>query len=78
MGSLFRPSPAPSIAAPPPALPSVPDVPAAPDQEESERQRRLKELARRQRGRASMVTTSPAGLLILSENAPKRRSLLGE
>lgn len=79
MGSLFRapsppPSPPPVVTAEPPAVPPA----RRPDREALERKRRLEEIARRQRGRASTVLTSPRGLLLLSDNAPQRRSLLGE
>ena len=83
MGSLFRsPSPAlpsPSLptaaAAPPPAI-SAP-APAA-DIDEIERRKRLDAIARRQRGLASTIVTSPRGLLLLSDNGLQRKSLLGE
>ena len=83
MGSLFRsPSPAlptPSPAAPPSAAPVAPTAaPPAADIEGIERRKRLDAIARRQRGLASTVATSPRGLLLLSDNGLQRKSLLGE
>ncbi|NQU58165.1 MAG: hypothetical protein HQ513_13090 [Rhodospirillales bacterium] len=68
MGGLFS---APS----PPAQMSLPE---APDPEIEARKKRLEEIERRRRGRSGTITTSPRGLLGLSDNAPKRKSLLGE
>jgi hypothetical protein len=80
MGSMFRPpspasAPPPLPAAPPPGLPAV--QPAA-DIDGIERRKRLEALARRQRGLAGTVATSPRGLLLLSDTALQRKSLLGE
>ena len=82
MGSLFRP---PSPVSAPPPLPTAPPPssppPAAPppaDIDDVERRRRLDAIARRQRGLASIVATSPRGLLLLSDNGLQRKSLLGE
>ena len=62
-----------------PSLPSpVPEPKLEPKPEEVERQKRLDALARKRRGLAGTVTTSPRGLLALSDWAPKRKSLLGE
>ena len=41
-------------------------------------EKRAEVLARKRRGLAGTVTTSPRGLLSLSDWAPKRKSLLGE
>jgi hypothetical protein len=67
----FLPSPSPSA-------PSTPSPAPEPDLKEIERQSRLDALARKRRGLAGTVTTSPRGLLALSDWAPKRKSLLGE
>lgn len=80
MGSLFR---APSPASAPPPLPVAPppNPPGAQptaDIDGIERRRRLEAIARRQRGLAGTVATSPRGLLLLSENTLQRKSLLGE
>jgi hypothetical protein len=80
MGSMFRPpspasAPPPLPAAPPPGLPAV--QPAA-DIDGIERRKRLEALARRQRGLAGTVATSPRGLLLLRDTALQRKSLLGE
>jgi hypothetical protein len=80
MGSMFRPpspasAPPPLPAAPPPGLPAV--QPAA-DIDGIERRKRLEALARRQRGLAGTVATSPRGLLLLSDTTLQRKSLLGE
>ena len=80
MGSLFS---APSPASAPPPLPvapppSPPSAQPAADIDGIERRRRLETIARRQRGLASTVATSPRGLLLLSEQALQRKSLLGE
>ncbi|NQV83447.1 MAG: hypothetical protein HQ494_06455 [Rhodospirillales bacterium] len=69
MGGLFS---APKPPPPPPPLPSLPD-PA-----EEEKKRRLESIERRRRDRAGTITTSARGLLELSDNAPRRKSLLGE
>jgi hypothetical protein len=66
---------------PSPSAPSAPSTPSPapePDLKEIERQSRLDALARKRRGLAGTVTTSPRGLLALSDWAPKRKSLLGE
>jgi hypothetical protein len=82
MGSLFRsPSPSPAPAPPPlPAapLPAPPAAPPAADVDGIERRKRLDAIARRQRGLASTIATSPRGLLLLSDNRLQRKSLLGE
>ncbi len=83
MGSLFRPPPPVSVplpvaAAPPPSPPSVPAAEPAVSAEDVERRRRLDALARRQRGLAGTMATSPRGLLLLSDNTLQRKSLLGE
>jgi hypothetical protein len=80
MGSLFRP---PSPASAPPPLPVAPpplppNAPPAADIDGIERRNRLEALARRQRGLAGTVATSPRGLLLLSDNILQRKSLLGE
>jgi hypothetical protein len=79
MGSLFR-SPSPALPAPSPAAPPSAQsaAPPAADIDEIERRRRLDAIARRQRGLASTVATSPRGLLLLSDNGLQRKSLLGE
>jgi hypothetical protein len=64
--------------APPPPSPPPAAPPAAADIDEAERRRRLDAVARRQRGLASMIATSPRGLLLLSDNGLQRKSLLGE
>jgi len=66
-------SPSPSASAP-----SLPIPAPEPDPEEVDRKKRLDALARKRRGLAGTVTTSPRGLLALSDWAPKRKSLLGE
>jgi hypothetical protein len=81
MGSLFRPpspvsAPPPLPAAPPPS--ASPAAPPAADIDGIERRKRLDAIARRQRGLASTVATSPRGLLLLSDNGLQRKSLLGE
>ena len=63
----------PSPSAPTPSHPA----PEA-DPKEAERQRRLEALERKRRNRSGTITTSPSGLLALSDWAPKRKSLLGE
>lgn len=63
---------------PSPSAPSPPAPAPEPNTEEVERQKRLDALARKRRGLAGTVTTSPRGLLALSDWAPKRKSLLGE
>lgn len=66
---------------PSPSAPSAPSTPSPapePDLKEVERQSRLDALARKRRGLAGTITTSPRGLLALSDWAPKRKSLLGE
>jgi hypothetical protein len=69
----FLPSPSPS-----PSAPSLPSPAPGPDLKEVERQNRLDALARKRRGLAGTVSTSPRGLLALTDWAPKRKSLLGE
>jgi hypothetical protein len=83
MGKLFRsPSPAlPSTPLPAAAAAAPPVPPAATpaaDTDAIERRKRLDAIARRQRGLASTVATSPRGLLLLSTNELQRKSLLGE
>lgn len=82
MGSLFRP-PLPASAPPPPVpaaapSPSAPTTEPAVGVEDGERRRRLEALARRQRGLTGTIATSPRGLLLLSDTALQRKSLLGE
>lgn len=48
------------------------------DEGELEHRRRLEALARQRRGRAGTIATSPRGLLVLSDWAAQRKSLLGE
>ena len=80
MGSLFR---APSPASAPPPLPVAPP-PSQPatqppaDIDGIERRKRLEAIARRQRGLAGTVATSPRGLLLVSQDTLQRKSLLGE
>ena len=62
-----------------PSLPApVPKPDFKPDPEQAEREKRAEALARKRRGLAGTVTTSPRGLLSLRDWAPKRKSLLGE
>ena len=83
MGSLFR-SPSPALPTPLPAASltaltaAPPAAPPAADTDEIERRKRLDAIARRQRGLASTIATSPRGLLLLSDNGLQRKSLLGE
>jgi hypothetical protein len=63
---------------PSPSAPSLPSPATEPSVEDVERQKRLDALARKRRGLAGTITTSPRGLLALSDWAPKRKSLLGE
>lgn len=63
---------------PSPSAPSLPAPVPEPNPEAVERQKRLDALARKRRGLAGTVTTSPRGLLAMSDWAPKRKSLLGE
>jgi hypothetical protein len=63
---------------PSPSAPSLPSPTTEPDVEEVERKKRLDALARKRRGLAGTVTTSPRGLLALGDWAPRRKSLLGE
>ncbi|MGH6661223.1 MAG: hypothetical protein ACREB6_06765 [Rhodospirillales bacterium] len=60
----------------PPPLPPPP--PPLPDLDEEERRQRLAAIERRRRGRAGTIATSERGLLGLSDDAPRRKSLLGE
>lgn len=60
----------------PPPLPPPP--PPLPDLDEEERRQRLAAIERRRRGRAGTIATSERGLLGLSDDAPHRKSLLGE
>jgi len=53
-------------------------LPPLPDPGEEDRKRRLEALNRRRRGRAGTIVTSARGLLRLSDEAPRRKSLLGE
>ena len=80
MGSLFR---APSPASAPPPLPVAPPPSQPATQPPAnidgiERRERLEAIARRQRGLAGTVATSPRGLLLLSQDTLQRKSLLGE
>jgi hypothetical protein len=69
MGGFFSsPSPPP----PPPPPPPVSTV------EDEERKARLDSIARNRRGRGALVTTSDRGVMGESENAPYRKTLLGE
>ena len=80
MGSLFRP-PSPVSATPlsPSEPPPIPlSVQPAADTDDTDRRKRLEAIARRQRGLAGTVATSPRGLLLLSDNTLQRKSLLGE
>jgi hypothetical protein len=63
----------PSPSAPKPSRPAL-----EADPKEAERQRRLEALERKRRSLSGTITTSPRGLLALSDWAPKRKSLLGE
>ncbi|OHC72435.1 MAG: hypothetical protein A3B62_03820 [Rhodospirillales bacterium RIFCSPLOWO2_01_FULL_65_14] len=60
----------------PPPLPPPP--PLLPDPTEEERKQRLAALERRRRGRVGTIATSERGLLQLGDDAPRRKSLLGE
>ena len=68
MGGLFS---APSMPAPLP-------MPKAVDPEVEACKKRIEEIERRRRGRSGTIATSPRGLLALSDNLPRRKSLLGE
>jgi hypothetical protein len=70
MGGLINP-PSPPSSKPAP-------TPRPQDAEQADRQRRLDALARQRAGRAGTIATSPRGLLIPSDWAPTRKSLLGE
>jgi len=61
-----------------PSPPAPMSLPQAPDPEIEARKKRLEEIDRRRRGRTGTIATSPRGLLGLSDNAAKRKSLLGE
>lgn len=61
-----------------PSPPAPLSLPAAPDPEIEARKKRLEEIERRRRGRTGTIATSSRGLLGLSDNAPRRKSLLGE
>nr|MBC8445410.1 hypothetical protein [Rhodospirillaceae bacterium] len=63
---------------PAPSPPAPLSFPEPPDPGIEARKKRLEEIERRRRGRSGTITTSPRGLLGLSDNAPKRKSLLGE
>ena len=52
--------------------------PSLPDPAEEEKKRRLEALGRRRRGRSGTIATSARGLLELSDNTSRRKSLLGE
>jgi len=69
MGGLFS---APS----PPPLPPPPEP--APDPAVAEEKRRREAIDRKRRGRRGLITTSPRGLLGLTDVASNRPSLLGE
>jgi hypothetical protein len=56
----------------------LPPPPPLPDPAEDERRRRREALERRRRGRAGTIATSARGLLRLNDEAPRRKSLLGE
>ena len=58
--------------------PPPPPPPPLPDPEEENRKRRLEAIERRRRGRAGTIATSARGLLGLGDQAPRRKSLLGE
>lgn len=58
--------------------PPPPPPPPLPDPAEEERKRRLEAIERRRRGRAGTIATSERGLLSLADDAPRRKSLLGE
>ena len=61
--------------------PSAPPMPAPeplPDYAADEQKARLDAMERRRRGRAGTVTTSDRGLVRTNENAPQKKTLLGE
>jgi len=63
----------------PPSPPSPPPLPIiADDGEAAKRRLRLEAINRRRRGRVGAIATSDKGLLAASNQAPKRKSLLGE
>ncbi len=66
------------FSAPKPPPPPPPPPPPLPDPAEDEKKRRLEILDRQRRGRAGTIATSARGLLGLTSNAPRRKSLLGE
>jgi len=61
-----------------PSLPAPPPLPVVADPEIEARKKRLDEIERRRRGRPGTIATSPRGLLSLTDNLPRRKSLLGE
>ncbi|MBL4747320.1 MAG: hypothetical protein JKY17_00550 [Magnetovibrio sp.] len=68
MGGIFSsPSPAP-----------MPAQKVLPDPAKEAETARLESIDRRRRGRAGTITTSDRGLLSTNNNAPKKKSLLGE
>lgn len=71
MGGLFK------VPSPPSASPAPP-APTPVNTTETDRQRRLDALARQRAGRMGTITTSARGLLVSSDWAPQRKSLLGE
>jgi hypothetical protein len=75
MGGLMK-AVAPST--PKAAAPSSFTSTTATDTAEAERTRRLEALARQRAGRAGTIVTSARGLLVPTEAAPQRKSLLGE
>lgn len=81
MGSLIRP-PAPQSAPPPVPIAAPAPIPpvaeATVNVEDTERRKRLETLARRQKGLAGTIATSPRGLLLLSDTTLQRKSLLGQ
>lgn len=85
MGRIFR---APSAPPPPPLPPPEPDPEPAPTPpppaeptasavEPAEKARREAD-ARRRRGRAALIATSPRGILAEARRTPVRKTLLGE
>jgi hypothetical protein len=73
MGGLIDPPSPPS-----PKPTPTPITPIPQDTDQADRQRRLEALARQRAGRAGTIVTSPRGLLVPSDWAPQRKSLLGE
>lgn len=72
-GFLDLPKPARAPSLPAPALPQAQDTSGNLEQEQ-----RQDQLERQRRGRLNTIATSPKGLLVLADWAPKRKSLLGE